>query len=80
MPRFFREDGTMRYGKLLFVGAVSAILAGVVVLNARAQEQRPSSYSPVVIREDFQQTVARMEAAKPQLAERQNALLEMRTI
>ena len=68
----------MRYGKLLFVGAVSAILAGVVVLNARAQEQRPSSYSPVVIREDFQQTVARMEAAKPQLAERQNALLEMR--
>ena len=43
-----------------------------------ADETRPSSYSPVVIREDFEKTVARMEAAKLQLIERQTALLHDR--
>ena len=40
--------------------------------------QTPSSYAPVDIKEPFEVTVARMEAAKPQLAERQTALLNMR--
>jgi len=43
-----------------------------------ADETRPSSYSPVVIQEDFEKTVARMEAAKPQVIERQAALLHER--
>ena len=78
MPRFLGRTAQCDTANCFLWERSSAILAGVVVLNARAQEKRPSSYSPVVIREDFQQTVARMEAAKPQLAERQNALLEMR--
>ena len=45
---------------------------------AGADEKRPSSYSPVVIPEDFEKTVARMEAAKLQLAERQATLLHDR--
>ena len=43
-----------------------------------ADEKRPSSYSPVVIPEDFEKTVARMEAAKPQVIERQATLLHDR--
>ena len=60
------------------------LVAGVVSFAflsapcAGADETRPSSYSPVVIREDFEQTVARMEAAKPQIIERQAALLQDR--
>jgi len=66
-------------------GIASAILvAGVVCFAfpsapcAGADETRPSSYSPVVIREDFEQTVAAMEAAKAQIIERQAALLQDR--
>jgi cytochrome c peroxidase len=40
-----------------------------------ADEKSPSSYSPVVIPEDFETIVARMEAAKLQLNEGQAALL-----
>lgn len=43
-----------------------------------AQETRPSSYSPVIIHEDFQDTVARMSAAKPEVMQRHQALLEQR--
>jgi cytochrome c peroxidase len=43
-----------------------------------ADETRPSSYSPVVIQEDFETTVARMEAAKIQAIERQAVLLQDR--
>jgi hypothetical protein len=45
---------------------------------AGADEKRPSSYSPVVISEDFEKTVARMDAAKLQVMERQAVLLHDR--
>lgn len=38
----------------------------------------PSSYAPVVIKEDFDATMARMEAEKPQVMKRQMDLLEER--
>jgi cytochrome c peroxidase len=39
---------------------------------------KPSSYSPVVIREDFSRVMARMKAAKPEVMRRQQALLSAR--
>ncbi|MEX0728105.1 MAG: cytochrome B6, partial [Planctomycetaceae bacterium] len=41
-------------------------------------KKRPTSYSPVVVTEPFEDVVARMTGAKPELAERQRALLEER--
>ena len=61
---------------ILVVGVVS--FAFLSAPCAGADETRPSSYSPVVIQEDFEKTVARMEAAKPQVIERQAALLHER--
>jgi cytochrome c peroxidase len=43
-----------------------------------AQEPVASSYAPVVIKEDFEKIKTRMEAAKPQIEERQAALLKER--
>ena len=57
------------------VAILLLITSGALLFNAVAQEQRPSSYSPVVINEDFSKVVSRMEAAKPQIAERQATLL-----
>ena len=75
----------MRHRSVPCHGIAPAILVvGVVCFAflsapcAGADETRPSSYSPVVIREDFEQTVARMEAAKPPIIERQAALLQDR--
>jgi cytochrome c peroxidase len=63
----------------LVYAAVALATAGVLsAMDAWAQEKRPSSYSPVVIQEDFAKVVARMQAAKPQIQEKQVALLEER--
>ena len=66
-------------------GIASAILGiltvGALVVapaTAQAQQNQPTSYAPVVITEDFQTTVKRMEAAKPQVIERQMKLLTER--
>lgn len=66
-------------------GIAAAILAvGLTILFlpqfqiVQAQEKLPSSYSPVVITEDFDKIAARMEAAKPKIEERQAALLQER--
>ena len=40
-------------------------MAGVGLCVTTARAQNPSSYSPVVIQEDFETTMARMKAAKP---------------
>lgn len=62
----------------------SCLVAGGVMLfwtnsAPRAESpQRPSSYSPVVISEDFQSLVQRMQAEKPKVRERQMRLLEER--
>lgn len=46
--------------------------------NGQGQQKQPTSYSPVAITESFQTTVDRMEAAKPQVMERQMKLLSER--
>ena len=47
-------------------------------LFAQEAGKKSSSYSPVVIQEDFATVMARMSAAKPAIIERQKALLEER--
>ncbi len=66
----------MRCAKLLCFGTALAVLA--LASNAAAQEKRPSSYSPVVIQEDFAATVERMEAAKPKVLQQHTELLQQR--
>ena len=92
----------MRHARIFYVAVASAVLAGAVLFNAQAQEdrlvgrpdttllgdpallntqaqeKRTSSYAPVVIDEAFEKTVARMEAAKPSIADRQASLLQQR--
>ena len=59
-----------------------AVVAGGVIAAAGAllaqDSKRTSSYSPVVIQEEFATTVARMKAAKPEIMQRQQKLLEER--
>ncbi len=60
---------------------VGAALVGLVSLGSRstsAQEKPPTSYSPVVLAEDFPTTVRRMEAAKPQIIRQHMKLLSQR--
>lgn len=54
----------------------SLALLGVAIVTF-AQDQ-PSSYAPVVIKEDFKTTLNRMKAKKPEVMARQKALLEER--
>ncbi|MGB9625927.1 MAG: cytochrome B6 [Phycisphaerae bacterium] len=56
------------------------VLSGILLLLPRAGSgaDGPSSYSPVVIREAFDATKARMEAARAEIMKRQMALLEER--
>ncbi|MHC4067809.1 MAG: cytochrome B6, partial [Planctomycetota bacterium] len=51
----------------LIVTPITAVRAG-----------EPSSYAPVVITDDFDATMARMEAAKPEILQRQMDLLQQR--
>jgi cytochrome c peroxidase len=57
------------------VGA--AALSGIVVAQ-EGSGKKPSSYSPVVIQEEFSSIMKRMSAAKPAIMKRQQALLEER--
>ncbi|MCE5302283.1 MAG: cytochrome B6 [Planctomycetaceae bacterium] len=70
----------MRRWRLWCAAAALIVLSGVAILRVRAQEKDslPSSYSPVVLHEEFDRTVARMEAEKPEIAKRQAALLQQR--
>ena len=47
-------------------------------LLAQETGKKSSSYSPVVIQEDFATVMSRMSAAKPAIMQRQKALLEER--
>ncbi len=60
---------------VLAVLLLGAILSRPAVLWA---QQPPTSYSPVVMQESFDKTVARMSAAKPQILERHMQLLQDR--
>ena len=59
---------------MLAVGLVLALSA----LLAQETGKRSSSYSPVVIQEDFPSVMSRISAAKPAIMQRQKALLEER--
>jgi cytochrome c peroxidase len=58
----------------------AGLALGLLTTALVAQEaaKRPSSYSPVVINEDFASIMKRMSAAKPAIMKRQMALLEER--
>lgn len=64
-------------GVLAAVGAV-VIATSWTGFAAWGQEGPASSYSPVVIKEDFAATVQRMTAAKPKIAHQHKTLLEQR--
>ncbi|MHC4748143.1 MAG: cytochrome B6, partial [Planctomycetota bacterium] len=55
-----------------------ALIVIVALSCARAANSVPSSYSPVVITEDFDSIMARMKAAKPEVMKRQMELLNER--
>ena len=58
---------------------MGALLAFVTTIGAvYAAEMVQSSYSPVVIKEPFAETMDRMKAAKPEVMERQMELLNKR--
>ena len=66
-------------------GRTALVVLGVLVLGAVSwhqanlwAQQPPNSYAPVVMQEDFDKTVARMSAAKPEIMDRQMKLLEER--
>jgi cytochrome c peroxidase len=54
---------------------VGLVCAGLIGLDAYAQNLEPQSYLPVVITEDFATTMERDKAAKPEVMQRQMALL-----
>ena len=58
------------------MAGLGAAMVGLPIREAMAQS--PSSYAPVVIQEDFETTMARMEAAKPAAMKRQMDLLAER--
>lgn len=58
------------------VGVICTVLMGLGVVYA--QEAVKSSYMPVVIKESFEKTVARMKAVKPEVMKRQMELLKER--
>jgi cytochrome c peroxidase len=72
--------------RLIVLGGLAAAAGGLLGLSlfqaierAGAQEkQPPTSYAPVVIREEFQAVMKRMKAEKPKIEERQNQLLRER--
>ena len=66
---------------LLLLGAGLLVLSIAHAQDAKKNadaEKRPTSYAPVVITESFSEIKARMEAAKPKITERHQALLKAR--
>lgn len=58
---------------------VTALMGGILITGAvLAGAQQPTSYSPVALTEPFDAVKARMEAAKPEIMQRQMSLLEER--
>ena len=61
-----------KVGWLSIAAAMCCLMAGIAVA------QKATSYSPVALTEDFEAVKARMEAAKPEIMQRQMDLLEER--
>ena len=72
MRRVFRSPGVVVTAVMLLV------VLSMIAYAQQGQPARPSSYSPVVDKEDFKATMARREAAKPEIMKRQTALLAER--
>lgn len=58
--------------------AFATVLIAIGILSAQESKKRPSSYSPVVITEDFSTIMNRMKAAKPTVMKRHMDLLSDR--
>lgn len=58
--------------------AIGAIIVGALIIVAAFSHAKETSYSPVVITEEFDSIVARMKAAKPEVMKRQMDLLNER--
>ena len=68
------QAGHDRWRRAGMIAAVAVI--GLPVAFVAAED--PSSYSPVVVKENFDDTMARMVTAKPAVMKRQMDLLEER--
>ena len=64
--------------KAVLVVLVCTLIAAAALAWPKAAPAKESSYAPVVITEDFDSTVARMKAAKPEVMKRQMDLLKQR--
>ncbi len=71
--RLFRMGGL-----IAAAGITAAFVATGPARRLLRAEDRPSSYSPVVIKESFEQTREKMTAAKPEIMKKQMALLAER--
>ena len=60
------------------VSIAAITLLAAVPAAAADDDQKPTSYGPVVITESFETVMARMQAAKPEVARRHQELLERR--
>jgi len=69
-----RRKRRMQLGSLLISLAFLVVVLGIT----HAQESSKSSYSPVVIKERFQDTAERMKSEKPEVMQRQMDLLNQR--
>ncbi|MBS3919141.1 MAG: cytochrome B6 [Deltaproteobacteria bacterium] len=72
----------MRTGKIKLKGTLLVIFVTIFItlgiIYAQGPSKKPSSYSPVVITEDFAATMARMKAAKPEVMKKHMDLLSER--
>ncbi|GAB4139123.1 MAG: cytochrome b6 [Thermogutta sp.] len=67
-----------RDGPSGWVVVLAGTVAGMLLVVRTEAQQPPSSYSPVVATESFEQTITRMTAAKAEIAARHKRLLEER--
>ena len=73
-----QTQGQHNHGAWVATAIVAIPMVVVGLPFAKALGGNPSSYSPVVIQEDFETTMARMKAAKPEVMKRQMDLLAER--
>jgi cytochrome c peroxidase len=76
-----RKEQAMSTRSTHVTGALSALVVPWLLVGGAAagdDQERPSSYGPVVIAESFESIMERMKAAKPQVMRRQRQLLEDR--
>jgi|ERR1035437_7931461 cytochrome c peroxidase len=57
---------------------VAGLIPAIGTTLAQETGKKPSSYSPVVVQEDFASVMSRMKAAKPAIMQHQKTLLEER--